>query len=97
MPQFEKEITLLSGNNPESIGAIIIDVRVDEFINACSDEEYIDLVERIRVIENKTTQQTSPQGMRVLTPEEIDKLGLPPIIKEPIDETRKPIRRTKKK
>jgi len=79
MPIFEREITLQSQQNVPSIGSIYVSVEVDEFINGCSDEEFEDLVARIKEIVAQTNQTSPPPGLRPLTDEEVKALGLPPI------------------
>tara|TARA_R110000772_G_scaffold47958_1_gene109410 strand:- start:657 stop:1022 length:366 start_codon:yes stop_codon:yes gene_type:complete len=118
MPQFEIPLIILSPNpmdltsqnTPESIGSVITNIEVSDFINACSDEEYDDLVHRIREIENQSPLELPP-GLRPINEEEAIKLGLPPLdengnpIENNVDENedkvkpinRKPINRANKR
>mgnify|MGYP003630101647 CR=1 FL=1 len=85
MPQFNIPIIIVSPNSPnstlqdtpESIGSVLTNIEVSDFINSCSEEEYSDLVNRIREIENQSPLELPP-GLRQLNEEELGKLGLPP-------------------
>ncbi len=109
MPLFEIPLTISSLEDQPSMGSVITDIDVADFINACSDEEYRDLVDRIVAIEG-FDNPLPPKGMRALSDKEIEELGLPPIPKIQLDneivkdvelppmevKRRKPKRRTKK-
>jgi hypothetical protein len=107
MPLFEIPLTIISLEDQPSVGSVITDIDVADFINACSDEEFDDLVQRIRVIAAENDGIGQLAGLRQLTEEEVKELGLPSkpedkdievtkldVVK---DSTRKRINRTKKK
>ena len=110
MPLFEIPLTITSLEDQPSVGSVITDIDVADFINACSDEEFEDLVQRIRVIALENQNVAAPPGLRPMSEEEIEALGLPPIPTLPLDneivkdvelppmevKRRKPKRRTKK-
>ena len=73
MAHIEKPIQISSDERYPSNGSVWIEVGVDEFLNACSDEELNEIKTRLNTIAN-------PQPvLRKLSEEEIKKMGLPPI------------------
>ena len=79
MPTFEKPINISSSPKYPSIGTLLIDIDVKEFINACSDEEFEHLVLEIRAIALQNDIIAAPPGLRQLSDEEVKSLGLPPL------------------
>ena len=110
MPLFEVPLTISSVEDHPSIGSVITDIDVKTFINACSDEEFEHLVLEIRAIALHNDKVAAPPGLRPMSEEEVEALGLPKIPKIKLDEEidkepnippmevkrRKPKRRTKK-
>lgn len=110
MPLFEVPLTLFSIADQPSLGSIITDIDVKTFINACSDEEFESLVNEIRAIAAENDGIGKLSGLRPMSEEEVEALGLPKIPKIQLDEEidkepnippmevkrRKPKRRTKK-
>lgn len=107
MPLFEKPLNINSMPAYPSIGTLVVEVDIKEFINACSDEEFEQLVLEIRAIAAENDGIGQLAGLRQLTEEEVKELGLPNIAEDKDIEvtklgvvknsTRKRVSRTKKK
>ena len=79
MPQFERPLKISSMDKYPSIGSLWVEVDVVEFINACSDEEFYQLVDEIRKIDAQNaiiSPITPTNGFKMLTKEEVEELGL---------------------
>jgi len=75
MPQFERPLKISSMDQYPSIGSLWVEVGVIEFINACSDEEFDQLVDEIRKIDAQNAIAIPPpQGLKPLTKEELDSM-----------------------
>lgn len=102
MPQFERPLRISSMDKYPSIGSLWVEVGVVEFINACSDEEFYQLVDEIRKIDaqNAIINPITPtNGFKVLTEEEVKEMGLDTQVEDNKVKKmpRKNIKRTNKK
>ena len=101
MPQFERPLKIESMDQYPSIGSLWVEVGVIEFINACSDAEFDELVDEIRKIDAQNAIAIPPPpGLRPMNDKELDKMFAKPKEEDNIVKQlpkRRNVKRTNKK